>query len=50
MTTHKGYVPQIKIPDNFSHLTVEEKRAFAKQMRDMLNTARELILKSLYQQ
>ncbi len=49
MTTPKGYTPQIKIPDNFSR-TVEEKRAFAKQMRDMWNTARELILKSLYQQ
>lgn len=49
MTTPKGYTPQIKIPDNFSHRTLSEKRAFAKQMRDMWKTARELILKSLQQ-
>lgn len=50
MNTPKGYTPQIKIPDNFSHGTVEEKRAFAKQVRDMWKNIHDIILKSLQQQ
>jgi hypothetical protein len=50
MTTPKGYTPKIKIPDNFPHRTVEKKRAFAKQMRDMWKNIYKLILESLQQQ
>lgn len=47
MNAPKGYIPRIKIPDNFFHLTVEEKRSFAKQMREMLKNIHTLILESL---
>lgn len=50
MTTPKGYTPKIKIPDKFSYRKLAEKRAFAKQMRDMWQNIHKLILESLQQQ